>query len=168
MNAQVAIISESNVLLSRVSTQDFDRKAQGRAPIGVTWDSPSNWRDRIYGTPPTSKTRYASLEDWPALASTGGMVVSTPSLNASTDITLGSAVWEDAVSHHVKEDMLSHAIGEHRTSLILKGGHTTGGDQEQNYQVAEFIKPAEYTWDNDCFAAEEALKAYLEASHADH
>jgi hypothetical protein len=36
------------------------------------------------------------------------------------------------------------------------------------YAVAAFIQPLEYAWNLDFFAAEEALKVYLNDSHADH
>jgi hypothetical protein len=36
------------------------------------------------------------------------------------------------------------------------------------YAIATFIRPIEYAWTQDFFAAEEALKVYLNDSHADH
>jgi hypothetical protein len=38
----------------------------------------------------------------------------------------------------------------------------------QEYPTADFIKPTEYDWSLDIFAAEEAVRRYLEDSHADH
>ena len=37
-----------------------------------------------------------------------------------------------------------------------------------SYAIAAFIQPLEYAWNEDFFAAEEALKVYLNDSHADH
>ncbi len=37
-----------------------------------------------------------------------------------------------------------------------------------SYPVAEFIRPTAYVWDEDLFAAEEAVRTYLKDSHADH
>jgi hypothetical protein len=36
------------------------------------------------------------------------------------------------------------------------------------YAIAAFIQPLEYAWNTNFFAAEEALKVYLNDSHADH
>src|SRR5262249_58014744 len=36
-----------------------------------------------------------------------------------------------------------------------------------DYPVADFLSPTGYAWDEDVYAAEEAVKAYLKDSHAD-
>jgi len=41
-------------------------------------------------------------------------------------------------------------------------------EQPQEYPTAGFIKQTEYAWDNDFFAAEDAVRRYLKDSHADH
>ena len=38
----------------------------------------------------------------------------------------------------------------------------------QEYPLADFVKQTEYAWDEDFFAAEEAVRRYLKESHADH
>jgi len=38
----------------------------------------------------------------------------------------------------------------------------------QEYPIADFIKPTEYDWNLDVFVADEAVRRYLEDSHADH
>jgi hypothetical protein len=51
-------------------------------------------------------------------------------------------------------------------------GHPSGQDgpaeEPQDYPVADFISPTEYAWNEDVYAAEEAVRAYLDDSHADH
>jgi hypothetical protein len=37
----------------------------------------------------------------------------------------------------------------------------------QEYPTANFIEPTEYNWDLDYFVAEQAVRKYLEDSHAD-
>ena len=41
-------------------------------------------------------------------------------------------------------------------------------EQPHEYPTAGFIKRTEYAWDEDFFAAEDAVKRYLKDSHADH
>jgi len=41
-------------------------------------------------------------------------------------------------------------------------------EQPQEYPTAGFIKQTEYAWDEDFFAAEDAVRRYLKDSHADH
>jgi hypothetical protein len=38
----------------------------------------------------------------------------------------------------------------------------------QSYPVADFLSPTEYAWNEDNYAAEVAVRAYLSDSHADH
>ena len=50
--------------------------------------------------------------------------------------------------------------------------HPSGQDgpaeEPQGYPVADFLSPIEYAWNEDVYAAEEAVRAYLSDSHADH
>jgi hypothetical protein len=41
------------------------------------------------------------------------------------------------------------------------------GEELRDYPVADFLSPTEYAWDGDVYAAEEAVRAYLDDSHAD-
>jgi hypothetical protein len=50
--------------------------------------------------------------------------------------------------------------------------HTAGPagrtEEPRGYPVADFLLPTEYAWDEDVYAAEEAVRAYLSDCHADH
>jgi hypothetical protein len=41
-------------------------------------------------------------------------------------------------------------------------------EEPPGYPVADFLSPTEYAWDEDFYAAEEAVRAYLLDCHADH
>jgi hypothetical protein len=41
-------------------------------------------------------------------------------------------------------------------------------EEPHDYPVADFLSPLEYDWDEDIYAAEEAVRAYLNDSHAHH
>jgi hypothetical protein len=41
-------------------------------------------------------------------------------------------------------------------------------EEPPSYPVADFLSPSVYAWDEDVYAAEEAVRAYLSDSHADH
>jgi hypothetical protein len=41
-------------------------------------------------------------------------------------------------------------------------------EEPRGYPVADFLSPTEYAWDEDVYAAEEAVRAYLSDCHADH
>jgi hypothetical protein len=48
-------------------------------------------------------------------------------------------------------------------------GESEAQDQRpsREYPIADFIEPTEYDWDENKFKAEQALRRYLEESHAD-
>jgi hypothetical protein len=41
-------------------------------------------------------------------------------------------------------------------------------EPSQEYPTATFIEPTEYDWNENIFKAEQAVRRYLEESHADH
>jgi hypothetical protein len=41
-------------------------------------------------------------------------------------------------------------------------------EEPRGYPVADFLSPTEYAWDEDAYAAAEAVRAYLSDCHADH
>ena len=45
---------------------------------------------------------------------------------------------------------------------------TAPPEEPPSYPVADFLSPTEYAWDEDVYAAEEAVRAYLSDCHADH
>ncbi len=50
-----------------------------------------------------------------------------------------------------------HPSGHGRPAEVPPGDHVT-----------DFLSPAEYAWNADVYAAEQAVRAYLGDSHADH
>jgi hypothetical protein len=49
--------------------------------------------------------------------------------------------------------------------LFLCPSH--GGEGKVEYPTADFYKPLEYGWDEVQYEADQALKEYIEGSHAD-
>jgi hypothetical protein len=51
------------------------------------------------------------------------------------------------------------------------GHHPSGQDgpaeDPRDYPIADFLLPTEYAWNDDVYAAEQAVRAYLDDSHAD-
>jgi hypothetical protein len=47
-------------------------------------------------------------------------------------------------------------------------GHAGPAEVAPSYPVADFLSPTEYAWDADVYAAEQAVRAYLDNSYADH
>jgi len=70
----------------------------------------------------------------------------------------------DADACDTRIDITSHAKA---VQEIASGTKPTARAPEQ-YPLARFIEPTQYGWDNDFFAAEEAVRAYLKNSHADY
>jgi len=62
--------------------------------------------------------------------------------------------------------------------LVQAAGRSSGDERDARgwqpeeqlpeYPTAGFIKQTEYAWDEDFFAAEDAVRRYLKDSHADH
>ena len=50
----------------------------------------------------------------------------------------------------------------------LEAAAVQAQERPHEYPTAGFIKETEYTWDEDFFAAEDAVSRYLNESHANH
>jgi hypothetical protein len=49
-----------------------------------------------------------------------------------------------------------------------RSGQDGPAEEPRDYPVADFISPIGYDWNEDVYAAEEAVRAYLSDSHADY
>jgi hypothetical protein len=62
----------------------------------------------------------------------------------------------------------SYPAGSPPSGADAPSGQAGPVEEPRDDPVADFLSPIEYAWDEDIYAAEEAVKAYLNDAHAHH
>lgn len=62
----------------------------------------------------------------------------------------------------------SYAAGSPPPGADAPSGQHGPAEEPRDDPVADYLSPIEYAWDEDIYAAEEAVKAYLNDAHAYH
>ena len=85
----------------------------------------------------------------------------------------GSGIWQKLTelgqwAETLPTDLMPYPAANPAPCADHPSGQDGPAEEPRSHPVADFLSPIEYAWNDDVYAAEVAVRAYLSDSHADH